>query len=149
MADVTPRVQIKKLRPDAVVPRYMTEDAAGMDLCAALDAPIAIAPGQRAAIATGLAMAIPRGYEGQLRPRSGLAREHGVTLANSPATIDADYRGPLVVVLSNLGDAPVTIQPGQRIAQMVIAPVVQAEVEEVDELSATARGEGGFGSTGR
>jgi dUTP pyrophosphatase len=149
MADVTPRVQIKKLRSDAVVPRYMTEDAAGMDLCAALDAPIAIAPGQRAAIATGLAMAIPRGYEGQLRPRSGLAREHGVTLANSPATIDADYRGPLVVVLSNLGDAPVTIQPGQRIAQIVIAPVVQAEVEEVDELSATARGEGGFGSTGR
>jgi dUTP pyrophosphatase len=149
MADVTPRVQIKKLRPDAVVPRYMTEDAAGMDLCAALDAPIAVAPGQRAAIATGLAMAIPRGYEGQLRPRSGLAREHGVTLANSPATIDADYRGPLVVVLSNLGDAPVTIQPGQRIAQIVIAPVVQAEVEEVDELAATARGEGGFGSTGR
>jgi dUTP pyrophosphatase len=149
MAVVTPRVQIKKLRADAVVPRYMTEDAAGMDLCAALDAPIAIAPGQRAAIATGLAMAIPRGHEGQLRPRSGLAREHGVTLANSPATIDADYRGPLVVVLSNLGDAPVTIEPGQRIAQLVIAPVTQAQIEQVDELSATARGEGGFGSTGR
>lgn len=149
MRAVTPRVQIKKLRPDAVVPRYMTADAAGMDLCAAIDAPIAIAPGKRAAIATGLAVAIPRGYEGQLRPRSGLAREHGVTLANSPATIDADYRGPLVVVLSNLGDAPVTIDPQQRIAQMVIAPVMQAEIEEVDELSATARGEGGFGSTGR
>jgi dUTP pyrophosphatase len=149
MRPVTPRVQIKKLRPDAVLPRYMTEDAAGMDLCAALDAPITIAPGKRAAIATGIAVAIPRGYEGQLRPRSGLAREHGVTLANSPATIDADYRGPLVVVLSNLGDAPVTIESRQRIAQMVIAPVLQAEVEEVDELSATARGEGGFGSTGR
>ncbi len=146
---MTPRVQIKKLRPDAAVPRYMTEDAAGMDLCAALDAPVAIEPGKRAAIPTGLAMAIPRGYEGQLRPRSGLAREHGVTLANSPATIDADYRGPLVIVLSNLGDAPVTIEPGQRIAQMVIAPVIQAQVEEVDELSATARGAGGFGSTGR
>jgi dUTP pyrophosphatase len=146
---VTPRVQIKKLRPDAVVPRYMTEDAAGLDLCAAIDAPIAIAPGKRASITTGLAVAIPRGYEGQLRPRSGLAREHGVTLANSPATIDADYRGPLVVVLSNLGDAPVTIDPQQRIAQMVIAPVMQAQIEEVDELSATARGEGGFGSTGR
>jgi len=149
MAAVTPRVQIKKLRPDAVVPRYMTEDAAGMDLCAALDAPIVVAPGQRAAVATGLALAIPRGYEGQLRPRSGLARSHGVTLANAPATIDADYRGPLVIVLINLGDAPVTIEPGQRIAQMVIAPVVQAEVEEVEELSATARGEGGLGSTGR
>jgi dUTP pyrophosphatase len=149
MRRVTPRVQIKKLRPDAVVPRYMTEDAAGMDLCAAIDAPIAIAPGKRASITTGLAVAIPRGYEGQLRPRSGLAREHGVTLANSPATIDADYRGPLVVVLSNLGDAPVTIDPQQRIAQMVIAPVMQAQIEEVDELSATARGEGGFGSTGR
>ncbi len=149
MRRVTPRVQIKKLRPDAVVPRYMTADAAGMDLCAAIDGPIAIAPGKRAAIATGLAVAIPRGYEGQLRPRSGLAREHGVTLANSPATIDADYRGPLVVVLSNLGDAPVTIEPRQRIAQMVIAPVMQAQIEEVDELSATARGEGGFGSTGR
>lgn len=127
----------------------MTEDAAGMDLCAAIDAPIAIAPGKRAAITIGIAVAIPRGYEGQLRPRSGLARTHGVTLANSPATIDADYRGPLVVVLSNLGDAPVTIEPRQRIAQMVIAPVVQAEVEEVTELSATGRGEGGFGSTGR
>jgi dUTP pyrophosphatase len=146
---VTPRVQVKKLRPDAVVPRYMTEDAAGMDLCAALDAPVTIAPGKRAPIATGLAIAIPRGYEGQLRPRSGLAREHGLTLANSPATIDADYRGPLVVVLSNLGDAPVTIEPKQRIAQMVIAPVVQAEIEEADELSVTARGDGGFGSTGR
>jgi dUTP pyrophosphatase len=149
MRGVTPRVQVKKLRPDAIVPRYMTEDAAGMDLCAALDAPITIAPGKRAAIATGIAVAIPRGYEGQLRPRSGLAREHGVTLANSPATIDADYRGPLVVVLSNLGDAPVTIEARQRIAQMVIAPVMQAEIEEADELAPTARGEGGFGSTGR
>jgi len=146
---VTPRVQIKKLRGDAVVPRYMTEDAAGMDLYAAIDAPIAIGPGQRAAVPTGLAVAIPRGYEGQLRPRSGLAREHGVTLANSPATIDADYRGPLVIVLSNLGDRPVTIEARQRIAQMVIAPVMQAQIEEVEELSATARGEGGFGSTGR
>jgi dUTP pyrophosphatase len=149
MRPVTPRIQIKKLRSDAILPRYMTEDAAGMDLCAALDAPVTIAPGKRAAIATGIAVAIPRGYEGQLRPRSGLAREHGVTLANSPATIDADYRGPLVVVLSNLGDAPVTIEARQRIAQMVIAPVLQAQIEEVEELSATARGEGGFGSTGQ
>jgi dUTP pyrophosphatase len=149
MAIVTPRLRIKRLRPDAVLPRYMTEDAAGMDLCAAIDAPVAIAPGKRAAIATGLALEIPRGYEGQLRPRSGLAREHGVTLSNSPATIDADYRGAVMIVLSNLGDAPVTIEPRQRIAQLVIAPVMQVEVEEVEELSATARGEGGFGSTGR
>jgi dUTP pyrophosphatase len=146
---VPPRVRIKKLRPDAILPRYMTADAAGMDLSAALDAPVAIPPGKRAAIPTGLALEIPRGYEGQLRPRSGLAREHGVTLANSPATIDADYRGPLVIVLANLGDAPVTIEPRQRIAQMVIAPVVQAEIEEADALSTTARGDGGFGSTGR
>lgn len=146
---MSPRVQIKKLRPDAVMPRYMTADAAGMDLCAALDAPVTIEAGRRAPIPTGLALAIPRGYEGQLRPRSGLAREHGITLANAPATIDADYRGPLVVVLSNLGDAAVTIEPRQRICQLVIAPVVQAELEEVAELGATARGEGGFGSTGR
>ena len=149
MGGVTPRVLVKKLRSDAVVPRYMTEDAAGMDLFAAIDAPVTIAPGKRAVIATGLALAIPRGYEGQLRPWLGLAREHGVTLSNSPATIDADFRGPLMIVLSNLGDAPVTIEARQRIAQMVIAPVMQAEVEEVEELSATARGDGGFGSTGR
>lgn len=143
------RVQIKRLRPDAQLPRYMTADAAGMDVCAAIDAPITIQPGRREPIATGLAFAIPRGYEGQLRPRSGLAREHGVTLSNAPATIDADYRGAVVVVLSNLGSAPVTIQPRQRIAQLVIAPVLQAELVEVAELSVTARGDGGFGSTGQ
>lgn len=147
-----PLVQLKKLRPDATTPRYMTEGAAGMDLCAALDAPITIPPGQRAAVATGLAMAIPRGYEGQLRPRSGLAREHGITLANSPATIDSDYRGHIVIVLSNLGDRAVTIEHGHRIAQMVIAPVEQATLVELapdEELTATDRGAGGFGSTGR
>lgn len=149
MTAVGPRVLFKKLRADAVIPRYMTAHAAGLDLAAALDAPVEIAPGQRAAIATGLAIKLPEGYEAQVRPRSGLAREHGVTLVNSPGTIDADYTGPLVILLINHGDRAVRIEPGQRIAQLVVAPVVQAELREVDELPATARGAGGFGSTGR
>jgi dUTP pyrophosphatase len=146
---VTPRVQIKKLRPDAILPRYMTPGAAGMDLCAALDAPQTLQPGERAMIGTGLAFAIPAGFEGQVRPRSGLAREHGVTCANAPGTIDADYTGPVIILLINHGDRPVRIEPGQRIAQLVIAPVVQAELVEADALPATERGSGGFGSTGR
>jgi dUTP pyrophosphatase len=149
MATTRPRVLIKKLRTDAILPRYMTEHAAGLDLSAAIDAPVVLAPGERAAISTGLAFALPPGYEGQLRPRSGLAREHGITLVNSPGTLDADYRGPLVVLVINHGYAPVSIAPGQRIAQLVIAPVVQAELVEVDDLSTTERGAGGFGSTGR
>jgi dUTP pyrophosphatase len=144
-----PRVQIQKLRPDAIVPRYMTAGAAGLDLSAALDAPVELAPGARAAISTGLAIKLPEGYEGQVRPRSGLAREHGVTLVNAPGTIDADYTGPVVVLLINHGARPVRIEPGQRIAQLVVAPVVQAELVEVDALPATGRGAGGFGSTGR
>lgn len=144
-----PRVQVKKLRPDATVPRYMTAGAAGLDLCAAIDAPVVIAPGERAAIGTGLALAIPAGFEGQVRPRSGLAREHGVTVANAPGTIDSDYRGEAIVMLINLGKTPVTIEPRMRIAQLVIAPVAQAELDVVDELPATERGAGGFGSTGR
>ncbi|HEU4735186.1 MAG TPA: dUTP diphosphatase [Kofleriaceae bacterium] len=144
-----PRVQIQKLRPDAIVPRYMTARAAGLDLSAAIDGPIEIAVGKRAAIPTGLAIKLPEGYEAQVRPRSGLAREHGVTLVNSPGTIDEDYVGPIIVLLINHGDRPVRIEAGQRIAQLVIAPVVQAELVEVDELPATARGAGGFGSTGR
>lgn len=149
MIVVTPRVLFKKLRPDAVVPRYMTAHAAGLDLAAALDAAITVRPGERAAIPTGLAIKLPEGYEAQVRPRSGLAREHGVTLVNSPGTIDADYVGGIVVLLINHGDQPVRIESGQRIAQLVIAPVVQAELAEVDELPTTARGAGGFGSTGR
>jgi dUTP pyrophosphatase len=144
-----PRVQIKKLRPDAVVPRYMTEQAAGLDLCAAIDAPITLAPNARGAISTGLAFALPAGYEGQVRPRSGLARDHGITVINAPGTIDADYRGPVLVLLVNLGNEPVTIESGHRIAQLVIAPVSRAELVEVDELDTTSRGAGGFGSTGR
>jgi dUTP diphosphatase len=149
MAMTRPRVLIKKLRPDAVVPRYMTAQAAGLDVSAALDESIEIAVGKRAAIPTGLAIKLPDGYEAQVRPRSGLAREHGVTLINAPGTIDADYTGPVIVLLINHGDRPVRIEPGQRIAQLVIAPVVQAELIEADELPATERGAGGFGSTGR
>jgi dUTP pyrophosphatase len=142
-------VLVQKLRSDAIVPRYMTAHAAGLDLHAALDESIELAPGRRAAIATGLAIKLPEGYEAQVRPRSGLARDHGVTLVNSPGTIDADYTGPLIVLVINHGDRPVRIAPGDRIAQLVIAPVVQAELSEVDELPVTARGAGGFGSTGR
>lgn len=143
------RVQIKKLRPDAVVPKYMTAQAAGLDLCAAIDEAIELAPGSRVAISTGLALALPAGYEGQVRPRSGLAKEHGVTVVNSPGTVDADYRGAITILLINHGTSVVTIKPKDRIAQLVIAPVVQAELVEVDELDTTARGAGGFGSTGR
>jgi len=149
MARVVPRVLIQKLRADAIVPRYMTARAAGLDLSAALDRPIDLAPGQRTAIPTGLAIKLPDGYEAQVRPRSGLAREHGVTLVNSPGTIDSDYTGEIVVLVINHGERAVRIEPGHRIAQIVVAPVVQAELVEVSELPATARGAGGFGSTGR
>ena len=145
----SPKVLFQRLRPDAVLPRYMTPGAAGMDLTAALDEPIVLAPGARAAIGTGLAMAIAPGYEGQVRPRSGLAREHGITVVNAPGTIDSDFRGHLMVLLVNLGDAPFVVERGLRVAQLVIAPVVQAELAEVGELPATERGAGGFGSTGR
>ena len=130
------------------MPAYQTASAAGMDLAAAIDADIMLEPAQRLAIATGLAMAIPDGYEGQVRPRSGLAAKHGVTVANAPGTIDADYRGLVGVILINLGDAPFTITHGDRIAQLVVAPVVQADFMEVDQLDDTDSATGGFGSTG-
>jgi len=143
------RVQVRKVRPDAVVPRYMTDHAAGLDLHAAIDAPVEILPHGRVAIATGLAIALPPDYEAQVRPRSGLARDHGITLLNAPGTIDADYRGEIVVLLVNHGPNAVLIEPQQRIAQLVIAPVVRAELAVVDELPPSTRGAGGFGSTGR
>lgn len=127
----------------------MTALAAGMDLSAALDDVVVLAPGARAAIPTGLAMAIPPGYEGQVRPRSGLARDRGVTVLNAPGTIDADYRGEVQVLLVNLGQEPARIEPGQRIAQLVLAKVEQLEVREVGELPSSERGSGGFGSTGK
>jgi len=144
MGRVAPRVLIQKLRADAIVPRYMTAHAAGLDLSAALDRPIDLAAGQRVAIPTGLAIKLPDGYEAQVRPRSGLAREHGVMLVNSPGTIDSDYTGEIVVLIINHGDRAVRIEPGHRIAQLVVAPVVQAELVEVSELPSTARGAGGF-----
>ena len=132
------------------LPAYETAHAAGMDLRAAVpeDAPVDLRPGERAAVPTGLTMAIPPGFEGQVRPRSGLALRAGVTCLNTPGTIDADYRGEVKVILINLGEADFTIRRGDRIAQLVIAPVTSAAWNEVQTLDATARGEGGFGSTG-
>ncbi len=132
------------------LPRAQSEGAAGMDLVAALaaDAPLVLAPGARAAVPTGLEMAIPSGYEGQVRPRSGLAFKHGLTVANAPGTIDCDYRGEVKVLLINLGAEPVTLARGERIAQLVIAPVTAAVLRAVGTLDETARGTGGFGSTG-
>lgn len=130
------------------LPRYETEDAAGLDLRAALREPVEIAPGARRLVPTGLRVAIPRGYEGQVRPRSGLALKHGITVLNAPGTIDADYRGEIGIVLVNHGDVPFVIAPLDRIAQLVIAPVTRAEIALVTELSSTARGDGGYGSTG-
>jgi dUTP pyrophosphatase len=126
----------------------MSAGAAGLDLAAAPDGPIEIAPGGRAAVPTGLAFEIPPGFEGQVRPRSGLARKLGITLPNAPGTIDSDYRGEVLVLLMNLGAEPFVVKPGDRIAQLVIAPVVTAELEEAASLDETVRGDGGFGHTG-
>jgi dUTP pyrophosphatase len=134
---------------DLPLPSYATAQAAGMDLLAAVAEPVTLPPGQRALIPTGLTIALPTGYEAQVRPRSGLALKHGITVLNSPGTVDADYRGEVGVVLINHGDAAFTIARGERIAQMVIAPVTNAGWSEVADLPATVRGAGGFGSTGR
>lgn len=128
------------------VPAYATAHAAGMDVVSAED--LVLPPGGRHAVATGFAMAIPQGFEVQVRPRSGLALKHGISLPNTPGTIDADYRGELKIILINLGEEPFTIARGDRVAQLVAAPVQVARFEEVDELDDTARGAGGFGSTG-
>jgi dUTP pyrophosphatase len=133
------------------LPAYQTNDAAGLDLMAAVaeNEPLTLAPGQYALVPTGLAIALPPGYEAQVRPRSGLAAKHGVTVLNSPGTIDADYRGEIKVILINHGQTAFVVKRGERIAQMVIAPMVQAALVPVATLSATDRGAGGFGSTGR
>ena len=130
------------------LPAYATAGAAGMDVVAAVHAPLMLAPGARAAVPTGLTIAIPDGFEVQVRPRSGLALNHGVTVANAPGTIDSDYRGEVKVILVNLGDAAFTVERGMRIAQLVVAPVTRMGFAEVASLDATARGAGGFGSTG-
>ena len=130
------------------LPKYGTEHSAGMDLEAAIDAPVTLKPGERAIVATGLAIALPTGYEAQIRPRSGLAAKNGVTVLNTPGTIDADYRGEVKVILANLGTEPFTVERGMRIAQMVVAAYNRVEWNAVDSLDETARGTGGFGSTG-
>ncbi len=130
------------------LPSYATEGAAGMDLLAAVDAPVTIGPGQRTLIPTGLTIALPPGYELQIRPRSGLALRHGIVLPNSPGTIDEDYRGEIQIIMLNAGDAPFTVERGARVAQAVLAPVTRARWHEVEALAPTARDVGGFGSTG-
>jgi dUTP pyrophosphatase len=130
------------------LPQYMTPASAGMDLLAAVQETVTILPGQFVKIPTGIAIALPDGYEAQIRPRSGLAARYGVTLVNSPGTIDADYRGEIAVIMINFGQEPFIIQRGDRIAQMVVAPVVQVDWELHDALEVTERGEGGFGHTG-
>ncbi|MFQ6099150.1 MAG: dUTP diphosphatase [Armatimonadota bacterium] len=131
------------------LPEYVSPGSAGMDLRAAVAESVTIGPGQRQLVPTGLRLAIPDGYEGQVRPRSGLALEYGLTLLNSPGTIDSDYRGEVRVIIANLGDRPFTIARGDRIAQMVIAPIARAEFRQVRRLADTQRSSGGFGHTGR
>jgi dUTP pyrophosphatase len=131
------------------VPTYATASSAGVDLAAAVASAIALAPGERRAVPTGIALALPEGYEGQIRPRSGLALTHGITILNSPGTIDADYRGEIQIILANLGSETVVLARGQRIAQLVVAPVSRVAFDEVAALPASGRGAGGFGSTGR
>lgn len=147
---MNPIVRVARLAHgvDLPLPSYESSGAAGMDLRAAVEDPVVLKPGERAAIPTGLTLALPQGYEGQVRPRSGFALREGVTVLNSPGTIDADYRGEVKVILINHGGAEVTLVRGDRIAQLVVAPVVQAVWSEVDRLDITGRGEGGFGSTG-
>ena len=142
------KVRIERLPHAAGLPVYATAGAAGADLVAAVDEPVEMAPGARALIPTGFRMALPAGYEAQVRPRSGLALRDGVMVLNTPGTIDADYRGEVQVILANLGDAPFQVERGMRIAQMVVAPAPQAAFIEVDGLDETERGSGGFGSTG-
>ena len=142
------KLKITKLNSLALIPAYATKHAAGMDLCAALEKPISLKPRQIKLVPTGLALEIPVGYEGQVRPRSGLALKHGISIVNAPGTIDADYRGEVGVILINLGTKVFTINPGDRIAQLIISPVVRAQIIEAKTLKKTKRGAGGFGHTG-
>jgi dUTP pyrophosphatase len=141
-------LKVKILREGVTLPKYQTDHSAGLDLCACIDKDIILMPGERVLVPTGISIELPDGYEAQVRPRSGLAINHGVTVLNSPGTIDPDYRGEVKVILINLGKEPFVIKNGMRIAQMVISKFERVEVEVVEELSQTRRGEGGFGSTG-
>lgn len=141
-------IRFKRLHENAVMPRYQTAQAAAMDVVACIDEPVIIAPHERIIIPTGFAMALPTGYEAQIRARSGLAAKHGIMLANGVGTIDADYRGEVGVILLNTSNEPFTVEPGMRIAQMLVQRYETVEWEEVDELERTERGKGGYGSTG-
>ena len=147
---VTVEIRIRRLAhaEGLPLPAYTTDGAAGADLCAAVESELVLEPGERAAVPTGLVLEIPEGYEGQVRPRSGLAIKAGLTIVNAPGTIDSDYRGELKVLLVNLGSEPVSIGRGDRVAQLLIAPVIRASFVGSDDVSASERGEGGFGSTG-
>ena len=142
------KIQIKKLSTSVSIPKYDTSGSSGMDVAAYIEKNIIISPGEKALVPTGFSVSIPIGYEIQIRPRSGLAAKKNITVLNTPGTIDADYRGEIKVILINLGKEKFIIENGDRIAQMIVCPVVQADLEEVKELSDTARGSGGFGSTG-
>ncbi|NIQ38048.1 MAG: dUTP diphosphatase [Proteobacteria bacterium] len=148
MARIKLRVKKTGKGDNITLPRYMSEHASGMDLFANLDEEVALNPGDRRLIPTGIAVAIPENYEGQIRPRSGLAIKDGVGIVNSPGTIDSDYRGEIKVILINLGNEPFVVKGGTRIAQLVITPVVRADLEEVEDLPQTVRNESGFGHTG-
>jgi len=142
------RIEWRRLSPLARIPAYQTSLAAGMDVHAAITEPMLLEPNRVVLVPTGFALAIPEGFEAQVRPRSGLSTKYGVTVPNAPGTIDADYRGEVMVALINLGRSDFTIEPGMRVAQLVFAPVARADITEVSELSPTERGTGGFGSTG-
>ena len=142
------KILIKRLSKEVSLPKYETSGSSGMDLAAYIDSNININPGQTAIIPTGLALSIPKGFEVQIRPRSGLAAKEKISVLNTPGTIDADYRGEIKVILINLGQEPFKVEKGLRIAQMIVCPIVQAQLKEVDDLSETERGTGGFGSTG-
>jgi dUTP pyrophosphatase len=147
---MTPTIKVLRVRPSSLpLPRYQSAHAAGTDLVADIEVSLEIVSMGRSAVPTGIAVEIPPGFEGQVRPRSGRALDEGLTLVNSPGTVDADYRGEIKVLLVNLGNAPITIRRGDRIAQLVIAPVARAELVEVAELEPSSRGGGGFGHTGR
>src|ERR1700722_4008436 len=147
---MNPIVKIARVRESSLpIPTYQSEHAAGIDLMADIGGPIETAPRERRGVPSGIAIEIPTGYEGQVRPRSGRALKEGLALINSPGTIDADYRGEVKVLLVNLGEQPILIKPGDRIAQLIVAPVIRADIVEVDELAPSRRGPSGFGHTGR
>ncbi len=149
MADISVPIKVLKHGEGLERPAYATAGSAGCDLRAAIEASLLILPGGRVRVPTGIAVAIPSGYEGQVRMRSGLAHDKGLALLNAPGTIDSDYRGEIQVIIANLGSEPVTLERGERIAQLVFAPVARARFEDVQELPSSSRGQGGFGSTGK